>query len=92
MISRAALEHGTCCDCHLQGDVAIPQPPAEAEEGLGALEAVERLEGSPVPEDRPDQPLLPGREHHWGKACIPLLAPGSVLLCHVSHCLRCGAS
>lgn len=72
MISRAALEHVRRWDCYLQGDVAIPQPPAEADEGLGALEAVERLEGSPVLEDRPDQPLLPGREHHWGKACTPL--------------------
>lgn len=83
MTSHAALEYGRCCGCHLQGDAAIPQPPAEVDEGLGALEAVERLEGSPVPEDRPDQPLLPGREHHWGKACIPLLAHGSVFLGHV---------
>ena len=41
MISCAALERGTCCDCHLQGDDAIPQPPAGVEEGPDALEAVE---------------------------------------------------
>ena len=84
---QARADDFPCCDRHLQVNVALPQPPAEAEEELGALEAVERLEGSPVPEDRPDQPLLPGREHHWGKACIPLLAPGSVLLRYVLYSL-----
>ena len=84
MTSLAALQHGTRCDCHLQGNDAIPQPPAEVDEGLGALEAIERLEGSPAPADRPDQPLLPGREHHWGEPAYPCLHLG--MFCFVMYC------
>lgn len=54
----------------LQDDNMNSEPAARAagteDEELGALEAVERLEGSPAPEDQPHQPLHPGREHHWG--------------------------
>ena len=35
--------------------------PLADEDGLGALEAVERLEGSPPPEDHMQQPLHPGK-------------------------------
>ena len=47
--------------------------PKTDDDGLGALEAVERLEGSPPPETGLQQPLHPHQDQHLGTWTVPSL-------------------